>query len=164
MSVRRLRGLNSRRRERRFKRRLRLRSSVCAARWLALVFDLFGGFILPFAFAVAVCAVVYVRARDSIYAQYERGGRVFEVPRRGGVSPPRTILTVVYSKTQTIRLPAERAGIRGRGAAGWGVKSPLKIFCKKRLTLGQTGCILGVEKDERARNGRLESQNRYAVL
>lgn len=72
------------------------------------------------------------------------------------MSPPRTILTAGYSKTQTIRLPVGGAGIRGRGAA-WGVKKTPKNFLEKRLTLGQTGCILGVEKDERARNGRLES-------
>ena len=35
----------------------------------ARVFATFGGFILPFAFDVAACAVVYVRARDSIYTQ-----------------------------------------------------------------------------------------------
>lgn len=39
-----------------------------------------------------------------------------------------------------------------------GAKRPLKIFCEKRLTLGQTGCILGVEKDERAGHEVRKSQ------
>ena len=50
----------------------------------ARVFAAFGGFILPLAFAVAVCAVVYVRARDSIYAQYERGTRYGKCLGGGG--------------------------------------------------------------------------------
>lgn len=71
---------------RRFKRCLRLRSGVYVARWLALVFDLFGGFILPFAFVVAACAVVYARARDSIYAQYEGGTGYLKCLGGGGVT------------------------------------------------------------------------------
>lgn len=65
--------LNRRRRESRFKRCLRLLSGVYSACVLACVFAPFGGVILPFAFAVADCAVVYARARDSIYTHAQGG-------------------------------------------------------------------------------------------
>ena len=48
--------LNRRRRVKRFKRRLRLRSCVYTAFVFARVFATLGGFILPSAVAVAVCA------------------------------------------------------------------------------------------------------------
>ena len=93
--------LNRRRRVRRFKRRLRLRLSCWAACVFARVFATFGGFILPLALAVAACAVVYVRARDSIYTQ--GGDRVLKVPRWGGVSPPRPILIHTIGKITAIQ-------------------------------------------------------------
>ena len=84
--------LNRRRRVKRFKRRLRLRLSVYTACVFARVFATLGGFILPSAVAVAVCAAclrcaaalpacICARARFLIYA---RGDRVLKVPRRGG--------------------------------------------------------------------------------
>lgn len=78
--------LNRRRRVKRFKRCLRLRLSCWAVCVLACVFASFGGFILPLAVAVTVCAVVYARARDSIYAQYERGAGYFKCLGGGGVT------------------------------------------------------------------------------
>ena len=130
--------LNRRRRVRRFKRRLRLRLSCWAACVFARVFATFGGFILPLALAVAACAVVYVRARDSIYTQ--GGDRVLKVPRWGGchlhVQFWYTLLVklqlyrrgclVIYLTIKAIiyklviglsAYRATRAGIRGRGAA-----------------------------------------------
>lgn len=62
------------------------------------------------------------------------------------MSPPRPILNCGYSKTLFIQ--AAGAELGGAVRLG-GVKKTPKNFCEKRLTLGQTGCILGVEKDER---------------
>lgn len=77
--------LNHRRRVNRFKRCLRLRSCVYSVCVHSCVFASFGGFILPFAFAVAVCAVVYARARFLIYA---RGTGYFKCLGGGGVTSP----------------------------------------------------------------------------
>lgn len=115
--------LNRRRRVKRFKRRLRLRLGVYTVCALVCVFAPLQCVTMPSAVAVAVCAVVYVRARDSIYTQ-SRGGRVLKVPRRGGVSHLRTILINSYSKTQTIHLPVEKAGIRGQRWGEWVQKDP----------------------------------------
>ena len=72
------------------------------------------------------------------------------------MSLPRPISNCPHSKTLVIQAAGAELGGAGRLA---GAEMSPKNFLKKRLTLGQTGCILGVEKDERARNGRLESMN-----
>lgn len=103
--------LNRRRRVKRFKRCLRLRSGV---------FRLVGSrsFLPPCSASKrrpplpSPFAPLYMHARAIPYIR--KGDRVLKVPRRGGVSPPRTILINSYSKTQTIHLPVERAGIRGQ--------------------------------------------------
>lgn len=118
----RLRELNHRRRVKRFKPCLRLRLRCWLACVFALVFAPLHSVKTPSAVAVAVCAVVYARARDSLYTQ--GGDRVLKVPRRGGVSHLRTILINSYSKTQTIHLPVERAGIRGQRWGEWVQKDP----------------------------------------
>lgn len=106
-------GLQPRRRVSRFTPCLRLRLSCCSACGLALVFASFGGFILPFAFTIAVCAVIYTRARFLIYAR-TRGSRVLWLPRWGGVSLPRPILKRVHSKTQVIQAAGAELGGAGR--------------------------------------------------
>lgn len=133
--------LNSRRRVKRFKRRLRLRLSVCAARWLALVFAP----LVERQNAVRrvrrrLHRCICTRARFLIYA---RGSRVLWLPRWGGVSLPRPILKRVYSKTLVIQ--AAGAELGGRGGANGGKKSP-KNFLRKTLDIGSNWVYTGCRK------------------
>lgn len=73
--------LNRRRRVSRFKRCLRLRLRCWLACVFAPVFAPLQRVKTPSAVAVAVCAVVYARARDSLYAQ---GGQGIESASVGG--------------------------------------------------------------------------------
>lgn len=99
--------LNRRRRVKRFKRCLRLRSCVYSLCAPASVFATLGGFILPSAAAVAVCAAAVAACRCCMLplpaaavaccaaclpaaaaaaaaARQKGGDRVLKVPRRGG--------------------------------------------------------------------------------
>lgn len=58
---------------------------------------------------------MYARAIPHI----RKGEQGIESASVGGVSLHRTILINSYSKTQTIHLPVERAGIRGQRRGEW---------------------------------------------
>lgn len=134
---------NRRRRVSRFKPCLRLRLRCCSACGLALVFATFDGFILPFAFAVAVCAL-YTYARAIPYIRTHRGGEQgIECVSAGGVSLPRTILKRVHSKTLVIQAAGAELGGAGRLA---GAEMSPKNFLVKTLDIGSNWVYTGCRK------------------
>lgn len=122
--------LNRRRRVKRFKRRLRLRSCVYSLCVPARVFAPLYSVKTPSAVAVAVAAAALLPPPESDCCRCRcaaappplpllpplpqgvrgGGGQGIESASAGGVSPPRPILTVGYSKTQTIRLTVGKSG------------------------------------------------------
>ena len=110
---------------------------------------------MPSAVVVTVCAVIYVRARDSIYTQGGQG--ILSASAGGGVTS-----TYNSNKNVVVKLCLYRrqGGIRGRWAAGRREKTP-KNFLEKTLDIGSnwvyTGCrkrrkgekrTLGVDKTD----------------
>ena len=70
----------------------------------------------------AAVACLHMRARAIPHIR--KGGQGIESASAGGESPLRAILINGYSKTQTIHLPVERAGIRGQRWGEWVQKDP----------------------------------------
>ena len=131
---------------------------------------------MPFAFAVAVCAVVYAHALDSLYVQ---GGQGIESASVGGgvTSTSNSNKNVVVnlllyrrdfgSMNLCIYVSAYQAvgaGIRGQRWGEWVQKAP-KNFLVKTLDIGSNWVYTGCRKRRKEQvTAFKESKNRYYVL